>query len=208
MATEIDWTSIGDEVASGGKSTFVRFANGTELNFRPIGGGWEFCKFFIPDGEVKTIVVNKQDAAEASQILSEHAGRPIEPSRRFAINVLDRADGHVKILEGGKSILEEFATWTKANNCKLGTQSGGDWVIKAKGDGMARKYKTSYVRPTQISAEEKDQIKENKEMADLEEIFKGTPVSDVLTKAYGAANEPQSAPQSGTDSFGDDDKLW
>lgn len=208
MATEIDWSSIGDEVASGGKSTFIRFANGTELNFRPIGGAWEFCKFFIPDGEVKTLVVDKQDAVEASQLLSEHAGRPIEPSRRFAINVLDRADGHVKILEGGKSILEEFATWAKANNnCKIGTQAGGDWVIKAKGDGMARKYKTSYVRPTQISAEEKARIKENKEMSDLEEIFKGTPVSQVLGKAYGVStDEPQSAPQSGGDDS--DDMNW
>lgn len=199
MATEIDWGTIGDEVASSGKSSFVKFANGTELVFRPIGNGVEFCKFFIQDGESKTVVVNKQDATEASQILSEHAGRPIEPSRRFAINVLDRSDEKVKILEGGKSILEEFATWTKQNNCKLGTQAGGDWCIKAKGDGMARKYKTTYLRPTQISQEEKARIKENKEMADLEEVFKATPVNQVLAKAYGvgAVEEPQTAPQSG-----------
>ncbi len=206
MATDIDWGTIGDEVSSGGKAKFVKFANGTELKFRPIAGGVEFCKFFIPDGEVKTIVVDKNDADEAAQLLSEHAGRPIEPSRRFAINVIDRSDDSVKILEGGKSILEEFATWTKENDCALGTQAGGDWVIKAKGDGMARKYKTTFLRPTQVSQEEKTRIKENNEMADLKEMFKGIPVSQVLGKAYGVgADEPQSAPQTGGS---DSDMTW
>ena len=187
---------------SGGKILFYRFGPNTTLICRPIGNGVEFFKFFPPEGDVKSVVVNKHDADTAERLLSEHIGRPVQPQHRFAINIIDRADGQVKVLEGGKSILNRFASWSKANACNgPGSSGGGDWQIKSTGEGKARRYEVDYLRATSVSGEEKAAIKESGQVADLETVFKGVALEDLLEKVYSVTPETASESTS-NDAFG------
>ena len=98
--SEIDWDSLDEEFSKSGsgKVNFYRFEDGSVIVCRPVAGGKEFVKLWPPDGEVAVVIVDKKDGPAAAQILSEHVGRPIEPQKRFAMNVIDRADGQLKVM--------------------------------------------------------------------------------------------------------------
>jgi hypothetical protein len=221
MPTEVDWNSSnfgGREggPGGGGRIKFLKFQAGKTTVFRPIGKAVTFCKFFIrrPDG-ARTVIVDVEDKDRAQEILSEAAGQEMQGNIRYAMNVIDREDGEIKILEGGNSIFKYFANWARANNAAPGSMSGGDWSVTAEGEGQKRRYTTGFLRSAPLSAEEVKKVKTKGEMYTLVEIFKSTPLNDIVDKAFGersSSNEPEpdSSPQgeSNVDDDPDDPINW
>lgn len=218
MATEIDWTSMattdnaaGSGSEGGNQKKFLKFESGKTHVFRPLGGGVEFYKFFVNTEKGKrTIIVDLPDKDKAAELLSKHFGREITPQHRYAINVLDREDGQVKILEGGHSIFKFFAKWSKLNQQLPGSQAGGDWAIDVQGDGLQRRYTTGFMRPAPLSQEETKRIKEKKEMYSLKEVYKSTAVNEIVGKITGepASAEASVGPTEDGTSIADDPSTW
>lgn len=226
MATEIvDWGSIGgqsgDQKGGGGSNKFIKFSSGTGVVVRPIGKAVTFYKFFVktPQGN-RSIVVDPEYKNEAAAKLSAHAGEEIKPSLRYAINVIDRNDQQIRILEGGKTIFEHFANWSSGNGgIAPGGESGADWMITPTGDGMQRKYATTALKPAPLTQEEVTRIKENKEYYSLKEVFASCPLEEVVDRIFGDRNasgpEPAAPAQQQTASAPvaasastDDPALW
>lgn len=214
MATEIDWGEMGNDTPAGGEGgpnqkKFLKFVSGKTHVFRPIGGGVEFFKFFVQtDKGKRSINVNKDDKDKAAEVLSKHFGKEIAPQHRYAINVIDRDDGQVKIMEGGYSIFKFFGKWAKVNNQLPGSQAGGDWAISVEGDGLQRRYTTGFMRPAPLTQEELKRIKEKKEMYSLKEVFKETPLNELLSKITGEAAEPNVAATEDGSTITDDPANW
>lgn len=186
--SKIDWGSLGGK--DGGKSgknktQFVKFEDGKTYILRPVGEGKEFYKFFVksPAGN-RSIVVDLEHKDEAAAKLSAKAGYEIKPQHRFAINVIDREDNTIRILEGGISIFKPFGTWSRGTNQHPGGNGGGDWMIQVEGEGTARRYNVSYIRPAPFTDEEKDRVKNKGELYKLSEIFKETALEDVVSAAF------------------------
>ncbi len=204
MAQKVDWESMGGQGdKTNGKTAFIRFKAGEDYNLRLVGHAVEFYKFYIDTGVKPTsVIVDPGKHEEASKILSEHAGKEIPPQHRYAVNVLDRLDGQIKILEGGWSIFKMFANWSKINGSHPGGKGGAEWNISAKGNGLNREYTTMPGQCTPFTAEEIDRIQVKKELYSLNDIFKSCALEDLIGKAFGeeaattaSAPAPQAAVQ-------------
>lgn len=197
MLEEVDFEKW-DPENSGDGITFLRFAKDNTYRLRPIGNALQFFKFFIGKGR-PSLIVGKNEKAAAAQMLSEHSGTEMRPSARFAMFVIDRADNRIKILEGGKTIMDAFAGWSKPMKTKIGSGQGVDWNIKVDGDGMNRKYVATPLNATVFTEEERktlSSLKEEKKLM-LTNYLKETPLSDLLEKAFGdGSGNPASAPVS------------
>lgn len=210
MATEVDWNNVGGKERN--TTRFVKFTEGKTVVFRPIGGVVEFIKFFVETPTSKrSVCVDVENADEAATILAERGGKEYKPSHRFATNVLDRADGLIYVLEGGPTIFESFANWAKASGTKPGSNGGGDWSITAKGpNNLSRRYTTTFIKQTPVSEEEKANIKSNGGVYVLTEVFKSTPLDQLVKIAFGDADEPQAEtePQTASAASSSDDILF
>jgi hypothetical protein len=201
MANIVDWNSLGgDEQQGGGGSRgdkYLRFESGKMYTVRPVGRAFEFFKFFVKPTN-KSVVVETEDVDAAAALLSEEFGMEFKPQHRYAINVIDREDNKIKIMEGGQMIFKQFALWAKGNNTHPGGMGGGDWLIQVTGDGLARKYNAQCIRPAPLSAEEVERVKNSGEVYDLETLYAGIALEKVVARAKGEninTEEPANAAQ-------------
>ncbi len=220
MATEVDWDSFGGKESGGGsrgKVRYIKFDDGSSHEVRPIGKVVEFAKFFIknPDGN-RSIVVDINYANEAADILMKHSGQEHKYSHRFAVNVIDRSDGQVKIMEGGRQIFKYLGAWAKRHKASgPGCNAGGDWSIEATGKGLNREYMTQYMGQAPVSNEEKQRIKDNGDVYALKDVYKMMPLDTIVERAFGERKsgnassepEPNSAPQQAQSAVNDDDDI-
>ena len=189
MATEVDWNSVGGKSGAGGsgkKTRFVRFEDGKTVEVRPVGKAVEFYKFFIQETQ-RSVVVDLDDGMKAAEILTEHTNKEFKPSHRYAMNVIDREDQLVKVLDGGRSIFKYFGAWAKRTKSHPGGQNGGNWTIEATGVKLNREYTTTFVGPAPISDQERAAIKANGDLYTLEDVFRATPMDQLLDRAFGTA---------------------
>jgi len=196
MSFEIDWEhlpSTQKKTQKGGESkefrplNFINFGKDTTHIVRPIGkarGCWRFwCAAKRKYVYAKVILDNKGNIVESNvDELKEILGT--EPQQRFAINVIDRSDNEIKILEAPATLLADFGSVTKATGHNPGSAQGGNWKIDSAGDGKKRRYSCNYLGPVPFTDAEKLRIKNPDPLKNewylLEEIFKPTPIERVL----------------------------
>lgn len=224
----IDWNSSshvsndgGSKVSADGKSSgknkFLKFESGKTYNVRPIGGGEEFYKFFV---NKRSICVDLEHKDAASKKLSAHFGTEIKPQLKFAMNIIDRQDNQVKVMEFGLSIYKVISQWAMAAKQHPGGKNGQDWMITVTGDGQNRRYGAIPIKASPLTDEEKARFEGGKGVFNLKEIYKAVPVDDVVNIANGRNNTKndeqedaaelsmvgKSAPAKGASL--DDDSLW
>ncbi len=215
MPTEVDWNSVGGKDGKGagrGKTRFIKFEAGKTVEIRPVGKTVEFYKFFIPETQ-RSVVVELEDGTKAADILTQHTGKEMKPVHRFAMNVIDQEDNQIKVLEGGRSIFKYFAAWSKRAKSHPGGQNAWTWTIEASGKGLNREYTTQPVGPAPVSDQQKAEIKAAGDLYNLDEVFKATPLSQLVARAYGTQTTngepaPASDPQTiiaESDALGDVD---
>ncbi len=199
MASIVDWNTLGGEENSGGGRTdkFLKFVAGKMYTLRPVGRAFEFFKFFVNPTK-KSVVVEAEDVDAASALLSEEFGMEFKPQHKYAINVIDREDNKIKIMEGGSMIFKSFALWAKGNNTHPGGLGGGDWLIQVEGEKLERKYTAQCIRPAPLSEQEMDRVKNSGDCYDLETLYAGIPLDKVIARAKGEninTDEPANAAQ-------------
>jgi len=186
MASEVDWnSSFSTEPGNkkGSSDKFIKFSAGTKKTLRPIGSPVRFIKFFVNG---RSLVVDPEYKESAAAKLSAHFGEEVKPQLRYAINVIDRDDGQIRILEQGHSVFENFANWSFANdNRQPGGSVAMDWVIKAQGDGLQRRYSVTPVKETRLTEEEIHRIRDLREHHSLKEVFKGCSINEIIDVATG-----------------------
>jgi len=133
---------------SGGKSNrgkFLKLEDGKSYTIRPVHLPVEFYKFFHRhNGQVRSAVCDKQTAD------SVHARYPeVQASLKYAINVIDRADGKLKILEGPPTIFEELRKFFDMTGDAPGSGAGGDFqisvIIPDNNDRRRTRYTVKFV---------------------------------------------------------------
>jgi hypothetical protein len=145
------------------------------FKFRPVGGHIKCRKLFKP---YKATLQDSDKDSDPAWSAGWY------PSKRFAINIIDRADGKLKILEKGSNVFKKFAEY-KALFSKdpAGNKEGVDFIMKVKipikngkPDSMNTEYLVSHVLPeTPLTAAEQEMIKTQK-LWPLKQIYKSTPI--------------------------------
>jgi hypothetical protein len=194
MATVVDWNSLGGEEEKGsgngrGKK-YLLFEPGKIYTVRPVGRAFEFFKFFVKPVS-KSVVVDTESVDAAAAMISQEFGIDAKAKHSYAINVIDREDNKIKVMEGGKMIFKQFALWAKGNNTHPGGMSGGDWLIQVVGDGMSRKYNAQCIRPAPLSADEMKRVKDKNEMHDLEAMYVSVPLNKLIATLKGDKNSDE-----------------
>lgn len=230
MASVVDWQKLGGRAASGGgnkggrKDGKIEWVTlDKEVRIRPIGQAVEFTKIFVKtkNGN-RSVIVDEEVAEQVAAKLTDKLGYDVKPQTRFAVNVIDRADGRVKVLENGMQIFGFFAKWQNTTEIHPGdTKQGYDWTIQVERTGpdpMNKKYSPIPIKPTPLTAEERALGLKKKEEYSLAEYYKSVPVDQVMDRIFGEGKggskvkepAPNTEPQDSLDAAGatDEPELW
>lgn len=103
------------------------------------------------------------------------------PRRTFAVHVIDRTDGKLKILEKGSSIFKYFSRFKTINDIDPGGKEAPNFTITVEwpgGNKSAAKYTVmASQKAAPLTEEEREMVKENK--AALTKIYATTPLQKI-----------------------------
>lgn len=214
MATKFDWSSpipkAPNKSGGGGPRPVInkiKFEAGSTHIVRPIGKCVTFYRFF---GAGRYWYADKEQLQEMQDLLKA------EPQLRFAINVIDRADDVVKILEGPITMLEDFAEVAQSTKQAPGSAGGGDWKITSTGEKKARRYKVNFLGPQPFTEQETLRVKNpdpaKNEFYILEQVYKANDPKQVKERIekFGDASgdeAPKYKPKQPVPSVSDDEEF-
>jgi len=167
-------------------------SNGEEKTFRirPLLGAVMFYKYVVPhNGKWRSAIC---EDPRVCPIFTKH---DIRPQEKYAINVIDREDGEIKILEGPFSIFKEFKTYYEHTGTNPGKAKGADFVVKVTGTGKKTRYEGSFAGKTDLTEEERKTINTHG-LFQLEKIFKVTPADQIEEKLFGETEEEEKKEES------------
>jgi hypothetical protein len=191
----VDWTSFGKGEKSGNGAKYLKLEAGKSYRIRPVFKPHIFYKYFVerPQGGFGQAITDTPDSCVIRKKYGEQA------KQRFAVNVIDRADGIIKVLEGPISILKQFSTWASETGTDPGSKDGGEFAIRVECPGNDKKktrYVVSFINYAPFTDEEKALIKSGA-MNDLENLYKATPQEQIEAKVYGSEEDSGSSSQKG-----------
>jgi hypothetical protein len=123
VAGEADWDDdSGSSGGGGGGSNNVEMLKLTEnvqYTVRLVGKPYKFWKHYSP--------INAVSPGEKHDVAWQQGHKP---KKRYAIWLIDRADGKMKVLEFGPVIYKRFKSYRELKNENPGGKNGPDWIIK------------------------------------------------------------------------------
>lgn len=103
------------------------------------------------------------------------------PRKTFAVHVIDRSDGTLKILEKGASIFKNFSRFKTVNDVDPGGKDAPNFVITVEwpgGNKNAAKYTVmAQNKASPLTDAEKEMVRDNK--APLTKIYAATPLEKI-----------------------------
>ena len=184
----VEWAEVAPENSNGSK--FLRLKTGNTFKIRPLLLPVHFWKFFHEKNGKKRNAVVPEEIIE--QMMATHSELK-KPANRYAIYIIDRGDGQVKIMEGPQTVFREFRNRFEATGEKPGGGAdGGDWQIKVTGAGLGTSYSTIFINQTPLTDDEKEKIKEELggDKEKLQKIFKFCTVEEAEAKLFSDEVEP------------------
>lgn len=153
---------------------FMKFEKPGDYTIRLVGNHVKFHRHWAPFKNRVISHIDYKDEDPAWQ-----AG--FYPRETFAIHIIDRQDGELKILEKGRSLFKQFARYKIVNDVNPAGKEGPDWVITVEwpnGNKRQAKYSaTAKAKPSPFTEEEIEMIKENK--VPLKDIYQTTPLEKI-----------------------------
>lgn len=186
-ATKGDWSDLSEENKKTNSSSdfpkaeFINTKNEGTRRVRLVGNFVKFRRHWKPYNKGVRTHENLRDVDPAWQ-----AG--FYPSRRFAINVIDRDDGKLKILEAGPKVFEGFSVYKKATGIDPAGPQAPDFAITIeipkKSDGsldlINKKYGVvALPEKSPFTDEEKKLICKTDENGEIIRNDNGKPVSNL-----------------------------
>jgi hypothetical protein len=195
MSNVLDWDNVvgGDNkgpasMNTGGGGIFLKLRPGKTYRVRPVAKPVEVWKYF-----------SNKNGKNRSAITADPENCPIrtkynlEPKLKYAINVFDREDGKLRVMEAPISVLKVMKEWYIQTKLNPGGKDGGDFSIKVElpsnGDKKNTKYTTTFLMQVPFTAEEKKYIDE-KGLHKLAELFKPDDAATIEKKLFGDEETP------------------
>lgn len=204
MSKSISWDEVespskigGNKKGDGTGGKYMKLVGslqGTTYRVRPVGDPCTFYAYYVqsPDDPKRFNRAITEDPKNC--IIAQKYNLEAKP--RYAVNVIDRADGRLKIMEAPATVLDAIKTWAKASKQHPGGKGGADFEITVKipanNDRKRTEYKTTPVVQTPWTDEESAMLKE-KGLYKLETEFAPVPQAEIESKLFGPKTAP-SAP--------------
>jgi hypothetical protein len=178
MATKVVWGNFASQQSSYNsnkkdlpKLEFIQLgkkAIGKKYKFRLLGSPVSYWKYVFQIGTKWNSVIRlSQDDCDLKNY-------NLKAKETFAINVLDRADNKIKILEGPRTIFLKFDDYFRSTNFPPGGPMGADFELTVTGKKGKDFYVTEIKGRTPFTEQEKELLQKTGLFA-LDKIFKVTP---------------------------------
>ena len=196
QAEQGNWDDLSEDKKSNskGRTGFMKFDKPGDYTVRLVGNHVKFHRHWSPFTERVITHYEYKENDPAWQ-----AG--FYPRTTFAIHVIDRADGELKILEKGSSLFKQFARYKVVNEINPAGKDGPDWVISVEhpgGNKRQAKYTATFkAKPAPFTEEEIAMIKEKK--APLKDIYATTPLEHIKELWDALPEEAKIAPERNND---------
>lgn len=183
MATKHVWGNL-NKGNNGGSDKFYKLKAEKKNRFRPLGDPVVFYRYYVKNSEGKTLSAITDDP-DNCPVAQKHGETP---RKRAAVNVIDRADGKLKILEGPYSLFADINVAWDNDKVTPGSGQGGDFSVMIEipgGDKRRTRYSVSCNGPTPVTDEEKAMIKSSGpdgRLYNLDKEFAPTPVDQIEEK--------------------------
>jgi hypothetical protein len=170
---------------------FLKLVRGTTYKIRPLGRPVVFNKFIVQhNGRWNSAIC--QDPANC--VITHKYN--ISPQERYAVNIIDRADGLIKILEFSPTIYNKLREVYQITKLEPGGKDGGDFEIFAKPvtlkDGkQTTRFEIKFLEKTPFTDDEKKMLTVDG-LFELKRIYKVTPEDQIEQKLY--PKQPVEAP--------------
>lgn len=195
MSNYVQWSGIGGSSNEGsGKNDFLQLETGKIYQVRLLFYPYKFWKYFYKNnGKLRTAICQDPDTCP---VKDRHDDLK-KPVLRFAVYVIDKADGKVKILEAPLTVfspIRDYAEAVKKNPGDLDT--GSEWQIKKTGSGLQTKYHVTFLAEKPLTPEEKQKVKEalGENPKRLKEIYPVDTPEQIEKKLFGAEDAGDSEP--------------
>ena len=209
MSFKLDWENLpssnefkkkSDSSSAGGtkrRLNFINFTDDSTHIVRPVGTARGFWRFYHPP--TRRYFVANVEKDEKGRIVESNIDELREilgcdPEPRFAINVIDRADQQIKILQGPMTIVEQMSEHAQTTKKRPGGPEGGDWKITSKGSKKSRRYNCNFLDSTPFTEEELNKInnpdQSKNEWYILKEVFKPSD-ADYVSKVVKGEESPK-----------------
>lgn len=194
MATKHAWGTL-KSGGGGGDGRFMKLKPDSKNKFRPLGDPVVFYRYYVPspDGKITSAIT---DDPEACVVTHKHG---IQPRKRAAVNVIDKQDGKLKILECAYSVFADMKTMWEGEGESPGGQDGGEFGVKVdipNGNKKQTKYKVMCYGACPVTPEEKKMIKDTGpegKLFNLEKEFTATPEDEIEAKLGLVASSSKSS---------------
>lgn len=177
MSQEMTWKDVRSQDAKTPKGAInnLRLESGKTYELRFLGSPIKFHKYFIAG---KSAICENPDDCIIKKKYNQ------DPGLRYAINVIDRADKQLKVLEVPPSVLKPVAAWAERRKQDPGGDNGCDFSVTVTGIKKQTRYEVVPLDITPLTEEEK-KLKE--QSYDLKKLFKPTPADQIEAKLFGGA---------------------
>jgi hypothetical protein len=200
------------------KAEFMSFKEEKTYKVRLIGSLVKFRRWWKPYKAITHESLRDQDPAWKAGWF---------PKRRYAINVIDRSDGKLKIMEQGPTVFQAFYDYREARSIDPAGKDGPDWSITVKipknSDGvknpMDKDYAVVALDKAPLTQEEKKMLckcdengnilkgedgKAISNLWNLQRIFKPTAISKMQEMWVSLSDEAKVPPKRKTDKKDED----
>lgn len=193
MSNYVQWNGIGKDGGDGNKNDFLSLESGKTYRIRPLFYPYKFWKYFHKNGsQLRTAICGDPDTCP----IKDRHPNLAKPVLRFAIYVIDRADGKVKILEAPQSVFRPMGNHADAMNKNPGDlDKGSDWMVKKSGQGFKTKYDVTFLADTPLTMEEKRAVKEalGEDIKKLKTIYPVDAPEEIERKLFGDSDAGESS---------------
>lgn len=186
----VDWTKVDPKPEGNGSSNkdiYLRLEAGKKYRIRPVGKPMEVNRYYVPDaatGKTRSAIT-----ADPKTCIIRQKYPNIQPKLRYAVNVIDRADGKIKVLEAPPSIFRSMRQWAEATGKDPGGSEGADFSISVEIPAGADKRRTTYptaaLVPTPFTEDELAMIRSSGHK--LSKIYEPTPRDKIESILFGPA---------------------
>jgi hypothetical protein len=162
---------------------FMKLAKGSTNKIRPLGKPVVFYKFIVQHkGKWNSAVC--QDPNNCI-IINKYN---LTPQEKYAVNVIDRSDGQIKILEFTGSVYNKIKEVFQITKQDPGSsKEGGDFEIVSTvtmtKQGESVRYKTKFLEKTPLTDDERKKIL-SEGLYEIKRIFKVTPEDKIEEKLF------------------------
>ena len=194
----LEWGDVGSEKTT--KTTYLWLKSGNKYKVRPLHKCVPVYKYFYRNQEGRLRTAICEDPANCP--VGDKHPELQTPSERYAMYVIDREDGVIKVMEGPKTLFIPFKhRYQATKKSPGGDKNGSDWYIEVTGSGKKTKYICTYLEDTPLTASEKNSLQEEwgGEKDKLRKIYKPHTSEEIEQRLFGEWN---AQPSDSSDSSG------